>query len=81
MTSYKSDYDSLNAKSAAASSSEITSSLSQAMDQISVMTEKKKRLEMHVQTATKMYAEIRRRSIDKLQDFEEELMTSGRLTG
>jgi hypothetical protein len=51
------------------------------MDQISVMTEKKKKLEMHVQTATKMYSEIRRRSIDKLQDFEEEVMTSGRING
>jgi hypothetical protein len=45
------------------------------------MTERKKKLEMHVQIATKILSEIKRRSIDKLQDFEDELMTSGRLSG
>ncbi len=35
---------------------------------------------MHVQIATKILSEIKRRSIDKLQDFEDELMTTGRLS-
>jgi hypothetical protein len=51
------------------------------MDQIPQMTERKKKIEMHVQIATKILSEIKRRSIDKLQDFEDELMTSGRLSG
>jgi hypothetical protein len=45
------------------------------------MTERKKKLEMHVQIATKILSEIKRRSIDKLQDFEDEIMTSGRVSG
>ncbi len=44
------------------------------------MTERKKKIEMHVQIATKILSEIKRRSIDKLQDFEDELMTTGRLS-
>jgi hypothetical protein len=51
------------------------------MDKIPMMTEKKKKVDMHIQTATKILSEIKRRSIDKLQDFEDELMTSGRLSG
>lgn len=51
------------------------------MDKIPQMTEKKKKLDMHVQTATKILSEIKRRSIDKLQDFEDELMSAGRLSG
>jgi hypothetical protein len=51
------------------------------MDKIPQMTEKKKKLDMHVQTATKILSEIKRRSIDKLQDFEDELMSAGRFTG
>lgn len=44
------------------------------------MTERKKKIEMHVQIATKILSEIKRRGIDKLQDFEDELMTTGRLS-
>lgn len=44
------------------------------------MTERKKKIEMHVQIATKILSEIKRRAIDKLQDFEDELMTTGRLS-
>lgn len=50
------------------------------MDQIPQMTERKKKIEMHVQIATKILSEIKRRQIDKLQDFEDELMTNGRLS-
>lgn len=50
------------------------------MDQIPQMTERKKKIEMHVQIATKILSEIKRRAIDKLQDFEDELMTTGRLS-
>jgi hypothetical protein len=44
------------------------------------MTERKKKIEMHVQIATRILAEIKRRGIDKYQDFEDELMTTGRLS-
>lgn len=50
------------------------------MDQIPQMTERKKKIEMHVQIATKILGEIKRRQIDKLQDFEDELMTTGRIS-
>lgn len=44
------------------------------------MTERKRKIEMHVKIASKILSEIKRRSIDKLQDFEDELMTSGKLS-
>ena len=44
------------------------------------MTERKKKIEMHVQIATKILGEIKRRSIDKLQDFEDDLMTTGKIS-
>lgn len=46
------------------------------MDQIPVMTERKKKIDMHINVATKILGEIKRRAIDKLQDVEEEIMTS-----
>ena len=42
------------------------SSLSTAMDQIPQMTERKKKIDMHVQIASKILSEIKRRAIDKL---------------
>lgn len=44
------------------------------IDAIPQMTEKKRKIDMHVSIATKILQEIKRREIDKLQDFEEELM-------
>ena len=44
------------------------------------MAEKNKKIEMHLHIATKMVSEIKRRSIDKLSEFEEELMTSGKVS-
>lgn len=35
---------------------------------------------MHVQIASKMLSEIKRRSIDKLQDFEDEIMNGTTLS-
>lgn len=40
------------------------------------MTERKKKIDMHINVATKILGEIKRRAIDKLQDVEEEIMTS-----
>ena len=44
------------------------------MDSIPQMTEQKRKIDMHVSIATKILSEIKRREIDKLQDFEEECM-------
>ena len=76
MTLWKEEYDAISKKQG-----DISSSLTTAIDQIPQMTERKKKLEMHVQIATKILSEIKRRSIDKLQDFEDEIMTSGRVSG
>jgi hypothetical protein len=44
------------------------------------MTERKKRIEMHVQIASRILADIKRRGIDELQEFEDDIMTTGRLS-
>ena len=45
------------------------------------MTEQKKKLEMHVKIASKMHEEIKKREIDKLQDIEDEIMKTRKVTG
>ena len=40
------------------------------------MTERKKKIDMHINVATKILGDIKRRGIDKLQDVEDEIMTS-----
>lgn len=44
------------------------------MDAMPQMTDKKRKIDMHVSMATKILQEIKRRDIDRLQDFEEEMM-------
>lgn len=44
------------------------------------MTERKKKIDMHVQIASKILSEIKRRGIDKLQDIEDEIMQQGKLS-
>lgn len=51
------------------------------MDQIPQMTERKRKIDMHVQIASKILSDIKRRGIDKLQDLEDELMINGKLNG
>ena len=48
--------------------------MNSAIDAIPQMTEKKRKIDMHVSIATKILQEIKKREIDKLQDFEEEIM-------
>ena len=45
------------------------------------MTERKKKIDMHFKIASKLLTEIKSRSIDKLQDIEEEILSSKKLTG
>lgn len=44
------------------------------------MTEKKKKIDMHVTVASKILDDIKRRGIDKLQDIEDEIMTSKQIS-
>lgn len=55
---------------------DISSSLATAMDAIPEMTEMKRKIDMHVQIASKILYDIKRRSLDKLQDYEDEIMNS-----
>lgn len=40
------------------------------------MTERKKKIDMHINVASKILDDIKRRGIDKLQDIEDEIMTN-----
>jgi len=76
---WKSEYDKIN-NSTSAGVQDISLALTTAMDALPAMTEKKKKVDMHVQIASKMLAEIKRRDLDKLEDFEEEIMKSSKLS-
>lgn len=45
------------------------------MDQLPQMSERKKKVDMHILIASKMLNEIRARGIDKLQDIEDDILT------
>lgn len=72
LNQWKTEYETLNAKRA--NLSEFSTGLTSAIDAIPKMTEKKRKIDMHVSLATKILQEIKMREIDKLQDFEEEAM-------
>lgn len=75
---WKKEYDKINS-STSTGISDISSALTSAMDALPAMTEKKKKVDMHVQIASKMLQEVKRRDLDKLQDFEDEIMKSTKL--
>ena len=52
-----------------------------AMDKLPQMTERKKKIDMHFKIASRILSEIKSRSIDKLQDIEDELLTTKKLAG
>lgn len=76
---WKKEYDKINS-STSAGVTDISTALTSAMDALPAMTEKKKKVDMHVQIASKMLGEIKRRDLDKLQDFEDEIMKGGKLS-
>ena len=51
------------------------------MDALPVMTERKKKIDMHVQVASKILSEINRRQLNDLQDWEDEIMTNSEKLG
>ena len=60
---------------------DLSSNLTSAMDKLPQLTDQKKKIDMHVKIASKVLREIKERQIDKLQDIEEEAITTRRLVG
>ena len=79
MKSWKQEYDSLN--KAQTSVSDISAQLTDAMDALPVMTERKKKIDMHVQVASKILQEIKKRELNNLQDWEDEIMQNSESIG
>ena len=52
-----------------------------AIDKLPQLTEQKKKIDMHVKIASKILTEIKSRSIDKMQDIEDEIMTTRKISG
>lgn len=50
------------------------------MDALPAMSEQKRKIDMHVSIASHILSEIKRRKIDALQDWEDELLRSGVLS-
>ena len=73
------EYESLT-KNQTSNLSNISGALTTAMDALPAMTEAKRKVDMHVNIATKLGEEIRRREIDKLQDIEDEIMKGAGLS-
>jgi hypothetical protein len=63
------------------SANDLSNNLTNTIDKLPEMTERKKKIDMHFKIASKILTEIKARSIDKLQDIEEEIMTTKKLTG
>jgi hypothetical protein len=74
---WKTEYELMNAKRS--NLSEISNSLTSAIDSILHMTEKKRKIDMHLKIATWILSEIKKRDLDRLQAYEDELM-KGQLT-
>jgi len=54
----------------------ISTALTNAMDAIPEMTARKTKIDMHVQMASRILAEIGRRQLNNLQDWEDEIMSN-----
>lgn len=52
----------------------ISQQLTTAMDALPAMTERKKKIEMHISMVGKIMNEIKRRELNNLQDWEDEVM-------
>lgn len=76
---YRVEYDRI--QSTMQGSGDVQGQLTSTMDQIPQMTERKKKIDMHVAIAMKLLSEIQKRKLDKLQEFEDEIMgASGQLS-
>lgn len=78
---WKREYDQIQAANVSSEHHQISETLTNALDKMPVMNERKKRLDMHANMATQMLQHIQQRSIDKLQDIEDEIMGGKKLAG
>jgi hypothetical protein len=62
-------------------SANISDDLTHALDKLPVLTEKKRKVDMHLKVASYVFKQIQERSLDKLQDIEEEIISSGTIKG
>ena len=62
-------------------SANISDDLTHALDKLPVLTEKKRKVDMHLKVASYIFKQIQERSLDKLQDIEEEIISSGTIKG
>ena len=46
------------------------------MDALPVMTERKKKIDMHIEVASNILKQINKRELNNLQDWEDEIMTN-----
>eukprot|EP00347_Sterkiella_histriomuscorum_P002792 403366783 len=76
LSAWKVEYDKISSQTNPGQVNDISQTLTSAMDQIPQMTERKKKIDMHINVASKVLEHIKRRGIDKLQDVEDEIMTS-----
>jgi len=75
------EYEKFGGKENEQSMTNISSDLTNAIDKLPQLTEQKKKVDMHMKLATKILENIKSRSLDKLQDIEDEIMTTRKLTG
>lgn len=75
------EYEKISGNGGSSGMSDISSNLTQAMDKLPMMQDRKKKIDMHFKLASKMLTEIKSRSIDKLQDIEDEILTTRKLGG
>lgn len=66
LNQWKNEYDQINKMTGGGQVGDISSNLTSAIDQLPQMTERKKKIDMHVQIASRILSEIKRRGIDKL---------------
>lgn len=62
-------------------SANISDDLTHALDKLPALTEKKRKIDMHVKVATAVLEQINTRQLDKLQDIEEEIISKATIVG
>ena len=75
------EYEKFGGQKQGESMTDLSSDLTNAIDKLPQMTEGKKKIDMHVKLATTILTNIKSRSLDKLQDIEDEIMTTRKLAG
>ena len=74
LNQWKDESQKLNAKQETAEA--ISTALTNAMDALPEMSARKTKIDMHVHIASRILSEIKRRELNNLQDWEEDIMTN-----